>query len=132
MKFSHLLPVLLAVGTYALPAQPAESTELQTRADASLVGYLGVFFLGSAPNVYFYLSNGNNAFSFKALKGGSPILDPTLGTGGVRDPSIVNGGGAEAGKKWYIIGTDLDIAKVRIMFIRESTTDRSSRRYFKD
>ncbi|KAH6702013.1 hypothetical protein BKA61DRAFT_661414 [Leptodontidium sp. MPI-SDFR-AT-0119] len=111
MKFSHLLPVLLAVGTYALPAQPAESTELQTRADASLVGYLGVFFLGSAPNVYFYLSNGNNAFSFKALKGGSPILDPTLGTGGVRDPSIVNGGGAEAGKKWYIIGTDLDIAK---------------------
>ncbi|OBT74649.1 hypothetical protein VF21_06408 [Pseudogymnoascus sp. 05NY08] len=77
----------------------------------SLVGYLGVFFLGDAPNVYFYLSNGNNALSFKALNGGQAILDPSSGTGGVRDPSIINGGGSEAGKKWYIIGTDLDIGK---------------------
>ncbi|KAH8660693.1 glycoside hydrolase family 43 protein [Tricladium varicosporioides] len=91
-------------------AKLAASTELALRADASLVGYLGVFFLGSAPDIYFYLSNGNNAFSFKALKGGQAILNPTLGTGGVRDPSIINGGGADAGKKWYIIGTDLDIA----------------------
>ncbi|KAK0126791.1 hypothetical protein ONS95_008371 [Cadophora gregata] len=111
MKFSYLLPALLALSSHALPSPPAENVELQTRADASLVGYLGVFFLGSAPNVYFYLSNGNNAFSYKALKGGSPILDPSLGTGGVRDPSIVSGGGSEAGKKWYIIGTDLDIGK---------------------
>ncbi|KAK1759617.1 glycosyl hydrolase [Echria macrotheca] len=81
------------------------------RADASLAGYLGVFFLGADPFVYFYLSNGNNAVSLKALNKGSPIMRPTKGTGGVRDPTIIPGGGAEEGKKWYIIGTDLNIGK---------------------
>jgi hypothetical protein len=82
------------------------------RADSSLVGYLGAFFLGADPYVYFYLSNGNNAISFKSLNKGQPVIKPTKGTGGVRDPAIVQGGGSEAGKKWYIVGTDLDIAKV--------------------
>ena len=81
------------------------------RADPNLTGYLGAFFLGADPYVYFYLSNGNNAISFKALNGGSPVIKPTKGTGGVRDPAIVQGGGAEAGKKYYIVGTDLDIGK---------------------
>jgi hypothetical protein len=81
------------------------------RAEAN-VGYLGVFFLGADPYVYFYLSNGNNAASMKALNKGQPIMRPTKGTGGVRDPMIIPGGGKEAGKKWYIIGTDLHIGKV--------------------
>ncbi|CAN8098215.1 unnamed protein product [Discula destructiva] len=81
------------------------------RADASPTGYLGAFFLGAAPDVYFYSSQGNNAIAFSALNGGKPILEPTVGTGGVRDPSIVAGGGSEAGNKWYIVGTDLDISK---------------------
>lgn len=85
---------------------------MSQRADASLTGYLGTFFLGNEPDVYFYLSNGNNPLSFTALNGGSPILVPTEGTGGVRDPAIAAGGGNEAGKKWYIVGTDLDISKV--------------------
>ncbi|KAK0617303.1 glycosyl hydrolase [Immersiella caudata] len=80
------------------------------RADPN-AGYLGVFFLGADPYVYFYLSNGNNAVSMKALNRGQPIMRPTKGTGGVRDPTIIPGGGAEAGKKWYIIGTDLHIGK---------------------
>lgn len=82
------------------------------RADSSLTGYLGAFFLGDDPDVYFYLSQGNDAISFSALNGGNAILVPTVGTGGVRDPAIVTGGGDEAGKKWYIVGTDLDIGKV--------------------
>ena len=112
MRISSFVGVFFAAGlAYALPAQ-SEINALAERADASLVGYLGVFFLGSEPNVYFYLSNGNNAISFKALNKGAKILDPTSGTGGIRDPSIISGAGSEAGKKWYIIGTDLDIAKV--------------------
>ncbi|KAF4634961.1 hypothetical protein G7Y89_g3135 [Cudoniella acicularis] len=112
MRILNLLHAVLAAAIIsALPTEPSSSTDLATRADTSLVGYLGVFFLGSAPNIYFYLSDGNNAFSFKALKSGQPILKPTLGTGGVRDPAIINGAGDEAGKKWYIIGTDLDIGK---------------------
>ncbi len=85
---------------------------LAPQADPDLAGYLGAFFLGSDPFVYFYLSNGNNPVSFKALNRGSPVMKPTKGTGGVRDPAIVRGGGAEAGRKWYIVGTDLDIGKV--------------------
>jgi hypothetical protein len=84
----------------------------EPRADSNLVGYLGAFFLGADPYVYFYQSNGNNALSFKALNKGQPVIKPTKGTGGVRDPAIVQGGGAEAGKKWYIVGTDLNIGKV--------------------
>ncbi|KFY33312.1 hypothetical protein V494_07725 [Pseudogymnoascus sp. VKM F-4513 (FW-928)] len=111
MKLSNLIYAVLASSAVsALPTQPAV-TDIAVRADSSLVGYLGVFFLGDAPNVYFYLSNGNDALSFKALNGGQAILDPSSGTGGVRDPSIINGGGSEAGNKWYIIGTDLDIGK---------------------
>lgn len=83
------------------------------RQDSSLSGYLGAFFLGDDPYVYFYLSDGNDAISFSALNGGNPILVPTVGTGGVRDPAIVQGGGDESGQKWYIVGTDLDISKVR-------------------
>ncbi|KAI1341140.1 glycosyl hydrolase [Xylariaceae sp. FL0016] len=85
--------------------------QVESRADSSLTGYLGAFFLGADPYVYLYLSNGNDALSFKALNKGSPVLKPTKGTTGVRDPALVQGGGGEAGKKWYIVGTDLNIGK---------------------
>ncbi|EKD20287.1 uncharacterized protein L3040_007295 [Drepanopeziza brunnea f. sp. 'multigermtubi'] len=101
------LPYLLAIGTCQTP-QLADPLVLDA---PPLVGYLGAFFLGNAPDIFFYLSNGNEAFSYKALNGGKPVLTPTLGTGGVRDPSIIEGGGQEYQKKWYIIGTDLDISK---------------------
>ncbi|KAK4149679.1 glycoside hydrolase [Chaetomidium leptoderma] len=107
------------------------SSQVASRADPNMAGYLGVFFLGADPYVYFYLSNGNDALSFKALNKGSPIIRPTKGTGGVRDPTIIPGGGSEAGKKWYIIGTDLNIGKTswdaaqrtgsRGIFVWEST-----------
>ncbi|KAI5923517.1 glycosyl hydrolase [Camillea tinctor] len=105
--------------------------DVAKRADSSLVGYLGAFFLGADPYVYFYLSDGNDPLSFKALNGGQPILRPTKGTTGVRDPALVQGGGPDAGKKWYIIGTDLNIGKTnwdaaqrtgsRGIFVWEST-----------
>ncbi|XXG96219.1 hypothetical protein Hte_002500 [Hypoxylon texense] len=96
-------------------ATPIDLDELgiqaERRADSALVGYLGAIFLGADPYVYFYLSNGNDAISLKALNKGQPILRPTTGTGGIRDPYLVQGGGAEAGRKWYIVGTDLNIGK---------------------
>ncbi|EHA48891.1 hypothetical protein MGG_00570 [Pyricularia oryzae 70-15] len=119
------LPTLGSILGAALLATPSLA------ADPSLVGYLGTFFLGDEPSVYFYLSNGNDALSFSPLNNGTPVIKPTQGTGGVRDPNIVAGGGAEAGKKWYVIGTDLDIAKTtwdlaqrngsRGIFVWEST-----------
>ncbi|KZL68601.1 glycoside hydrolase family 43, partial [Colletotrichum incanum] len=104
---------LAATSVLANPIQSLDfaGSSLAPRADPSLTGYLGAFFLGAEPYVYLYLSNGNNPTSFRALNGGSPVIRPTKGTGGVRDPAIVEGGGAQKGKKWYIVGTDLDIGK---------------------
>lgn len=116
--------LLLATSSLALVARSPQHLDLrelglpERRADPSLTGYLGAFFLGNEPDVYFYLSNGNDAISFKALNGGKAVIVPTAGTGGVRDPAIVPGGGAEAGKKWYIVGTDLDIGKVRVTMLQ--------------
>ncbi|KAF2793649.1 glycoside hydrolase family 43 protein [Melanomma pulvis-pyrius CBS 109.77] len=126
---------LLSITALSAPAQPSFDfsayTSLTPRADPSLTGYLGVFFLGDKPSVYFYISNGNDAISLKALNKGQPVINPTKGTQGVRDPSIITGGGDEAGKKWYIIGTDLNIGKTtwdaaqrkgsRGIFVWEST-----------
>lgn len=95
------------------------SISLSNRADLNFTGYLGVFFLGDDPDVYFYLSDGDDPVSFTALNDGSPIIVPTEGTGGVRDPAIVTGGGDEAGQKWYIVGTDLNINKVSLPFSSE-------------
>ncbi|KAK1910759.1 hypothetical protein P3342_008639 [Pyrenophora teres f. teres] len=95
MRFSTILSFLPVV--LGFPAQHLDFADygLTRRADPSLTGYLGVFFLGDKPSVYFYLSNGNNANSMVALNKGQPVINPTKG---------------EAGEKWYIIGTDLNIA----------------------
>ncbi|OAA67352.1 glycoside hydrolase family 43 protein [Niveomyces insectorum RCEF 264] len=116
---------------FCSPAMLAQLGGRSPQADPSLVGYLTVVFLGADPYVYFYLSDGNNPVAYKALNKGQPILRPTKGTGGVRDPAIVKGGGDEAGRKWYIVGTDLDIGKTnwgasqrtgsRGIFVWEST-----------
>ncbi|KAK2736586.1 hypothetical protein FQN55_001600 [Onygenales sp. PD_40] len=110
MKFRNFGLFLFSVLVATSPLDNGVSfTHHAARQDANPVGYLGAFFLGDVPNVFFYLSNGNDPVSFRALNGGQPSLIPTLGTRGVRDPNIVNGGGADEGKKWYIVGTDLDI-----------------------
>jgi hypothetical protein len=128
------IPFLALIGaTCSAPTNTFDFSPygLAPRADPSLTGYLGVFFLGDKPLIYFYLSNGNNPNSIKAINKGQPVINPTKGTQGVRDPSIIAGGGAEAGQKWYIIGTDLNIARTtwdaasrtgsRGIFVWEST-----------
>ncbi len=118
MRQRNLIYTAALVGTCSIftAANPIDLREFglraKPRADSSLVGYLGAFFLGADPYVYLYQSDGNSPTSFKALNGGQPVLKPTTGTGGVRDPALVQGGGADAGKKWYIVGTDLNIGRV--------------------
>ncbi|KAI0856915.1 glycoside hydrolase family 43 protein [Xylaria cubensis] len=137
MRLQDLLHAVLWIGTWPIfsVANPIDLQDFglraEPRADSNLVGYLGAFFLGADPYVYLYQSNGNNPTSFKALNKGQPVLKPTKGTGGIRDPAIVQGGGAEAGTKWYIVGTDLNIGKTnwdaaqrkgsRGIFVWEST-----------
>lgn len=134
MRSSKLSIFALLATTRAAPTLQTldfSSYAINRRADLSLTSYLGAFFLGDKPSVYFYQSNGNNAVSFKALNKGQPVLNPTKGTQGVRDPSLIAGGGDESEKKWYIIGTDLNIGKTtwdasqrtgsRGIFVWEST-----------
>ncbi|KAL1653209.1 hypothetical protein SLS61_004085 [Didymella pomorum] len=127
MRFLSALALL--PGALAAPALDFSSyITPRSNANASLTGYLGVFFLGDAPNVYFYQSEGNNALSMSPLNNGAPVITPTLGTKGVRDPSIIT---SKTDNKYYIIGTDLDIASTtwdlsqrngsRSIFVWEST-----------
>ena len=99
---TSLLASALALGATLVAGAPVESK----RADSSKVGYLISSFLGNVPSVYQYLSNGNDALSFRALNGGNPILNPTVGTKGARDPYLATKDG-----KYYMLATDLDIGK---------------------
>ncbi|KAK7541251.1 arabinosidase [Phyllosticta citribraziliensis] len=111
-------------------ALPLDFGALDKRQTTDLVGYFAVFFKGDTTadqRVWFYLSNGNDPCSFRPLNGDQPVLIPKGGTGATRDMSIVVG----RGNKWYILGTDLDLAKADLnqatrhgslsMFIWESS-----------
>jgi hypothetical protein len=106
---TYLSTALLA----ALPALATltEST-LQKKAAPNNVGYLAVTWKTADNSVYFALSGNDDALDFKPINGDKPIVKPTLGTKAVRDTSIIVGQGDNAGK-YYILGTDLNIATVR-------------------
>ncbi|KAJ0158571.1 hypothetical protein CTA2_11306 [Colletotrichum tanaceti] len=113
VSFRSLFAAGLAVtSAFAKPVQHLDftGTSLARRA-TPLAGYLGYFFRGDdKSNVYMYISDGNDPASFRpALKDDAALLTPTLGTKAVRDPYIVDGGGKDKGKKYFILGTDLNI-----------------------
>ena len=81
------------------------------------VGYLFVHFYDNyrAPGdystypageqVFGHISNGNDALSYKPLKGGAPLLTSTVGTKAVRDMYLVS---KPDQSQHYIIATDLN------------------------
>jgi hypothetical protein len=95
---------------------------LQKKADSSKVGYLAVYWTTSEESVHFALSTNDDPLGFTELNGGEPIATPTVGTGAVRDLSIIAGDGV-----WYILGTDLKISDVglRQAHPRDSDTSRT-------
>lgn len=95
-----------------------ENVLLSKKADPSKVGYLAVYWKTADPSVYFALSTNDDPLGFTELNGGSHIVSPTVGTGAVRDLSIVAGDGI-----WYIIATDLNIDEVRMLLLRQPTRD---------
>lgn len=76
----------------------------------AFAGYMFAYFRGEGTadgeQVYFALSNGNNALSWQTLNNESPVLTSTLGENGVRDPFIIR---SPEGDKFYMIATDLKI-----------------------
>ncbi|WP_139997494.1 glycoside hydrolase family 43 protein [Paenibacillus paridis] len=73
-------------------------------------GYLFAYFKGEryedGEQVYFALSEGNNALAWRELNGGRPVLVSTMGEKGVRDPYIVR---SPLGNSFYLVATDLRI-----------------------
>ncbi len=75
-----------------------------------LAGYVFSYFKGEGSSngeqIYFALSDGNNALEWKELNAGGPVLSSELGEKGLRDPSIIR---SPEGDKFYLIATDLKI-----------------------
>lgn len=78
----------------------------QTTNNEPYAGYLISTFSDANPAVQWHLSNGNDPSSYTFLNNGSPILQSTVGTGGVRDIYLVSDGARE---RWFLLATDLDI-----------------------
>ncbi|WP_251153437.1 family 43 glycosylhydrolase [Cellulosimicrobium sp. Marseille-Q4280] len=75
-----------------------------------LEGYLFSYFVGegtaTGEQVYFGLSQGNDALNYQNLNDNQPVLTSELGEKGLRDPFIIR---SPEGDKFYQIATDLRI-----------------------
>ncbi|KAG9104500.1 hypothetical protein FRC06_001881 [Ceratobasidium sp. 370] len=96
-----------AVGFAAAFATSAIATPLETR-QSSYTAYMFAYFTGegysNGETISFAVSNGNNALNWTEVHGGNPYLTSTVGTKGVRDPSIIR---AHDGSKFWLLATDL-------------------------
>ncbi|KAF8609364.1 endo-1,4-beta-xylanase [Ceratobasidium sp. AG-I] len=103
MRFLPLSLSILAALTASAIAAPA----LEAR-QTSYAGYMFAYFTGegysNGETISFAVSNGNNALNWTEVYGGNPYLTSTVGTKGVRDPSIIR---AHDGSKFWLIATDL-------------------------
>ncbi|KAG8730138.1 hypothetical protein FRC12_020474 [Ceratobasidium sp. 428] len=102
--FIKSLIAALAGCAAARPASEARQTSSVYSA------YMFAYFTGegysNGETISFAVSNGNNALSWTEVHGGTPYLTSTIGTKGVRDPSLIR---AHDGSKFWLLGTDLKI-----------------------
>jgi hypothetical protein len=80
-----------------------------TPRQSTYTDYLAVYFKGEGVNgesIYMSVSNNNNPASWTAVNSGNLILQSTVGTRGVRDPSLIR---SQDGKTFWIIATDLNV-----------------------
>lgn len=95
------------VGALALCAT-SSPVPLAQRADA-FVGYGFFYFIGNNPGeerIFAAVSQGNTPTAWDLVNGGNPILTSTVGTQGVRDPSVTR---SQDGSTFYLLATDLNI-----------------------
>ncbi|PWZ02441.1 putative arabinase [Testicularia cyperi] len=90
-------------------SSPVPAEDLAERQSNSYVGYGFFYFIGNGAGqeqIYAAVSKGNSPTSWDLLNSGKPILTSTVGTKGVRDPSIVR---SQDGSKFWLLATDLNI-----------------------
>ena len=74
-------------------------------------GYVFSYFTGNSiagEKIYLAASRGNDALRWDELNAGTPILESTKGTKGLRDPFLIR---SPEGDRWYLIATDLSIGR---------------------
>lgn len=98
---------LLAVSCL-LFASWSVTTRTQAAALDPFTGYLMAHFTGETANgEQIYLAHSKDGLRWNDLNNGAPVLLSTIGTRGVRDPSLVR---SPAGDRYWIVATDLRIA----------------------
>ncbi|MBQ1023405.1 glycoside hydrolase family 43 protein [Micromonospora sp. C95] len=102
-RVSALLATLCLLLLPAVQAPRAEAAALDP-----FTGYLMAHFTGeSATGEQVYLAHSRDGLTWRDLNNGAPVLLSTIGTRGVRDPSIVR---SPSGDRYWIVATDLRIA----------------------
>ncbi|GIJ24410.1 glycoside hydrolase family 43 protein [Micromonospora lutea] len=102
-RLSALLAALCLLVLPAVQAPRAEAAALDP-----FTGYLMAHFTGeSATGEQVYFAHSRDGLTWRDLNNGSPVLLSTIGTRGVRDPSIVR---SPSGDRYWIVATDLRIA----------------------
>lgn len=113
-------PTLLAAAitftftTFTTASQEQEQQQQQRRRQSTepYVGYFGTFFPLQDEAIYGWLSNGNNAHSWRQLNGragNGSLLRSNVGTRGVRDSHVVRSREGSSSGKFWLIATDLNV-----------------------
>ncbi|MEV4715127.1 glycoside hydrolase family 43 protein [Micromonospora sp. NPDC049374] len=98
--------LLAALCLLLLPA--AQAPRAEAAALDPFTGYLMAHFTGESANgEQVYFAHSRDGLTWRDLNNGAPVLLSTIGTRGVRDPSIVR---SPAGDRYWIVATDLRIA----------------------
>ncbi|KAF8760896.1 peptidase S8 family [Rhizoctonia solani] len=98
---ASLLSVAIAIAA-CVTAAPIQ--ERQNAYSAYMFAYFTGEGYSNGETISFAVSNGNDALHWTEVNRGNPYLTSTLGTKGVRDPSIIR---AHDGSKFWLLATDL-------------------------
>ncbi|MGC5053398.1 glycoside hydrolase family 43 protein [Micromonospora sp. DT48] len=102
-RASALLAALCLLLLSAVQTPRAEAAALDP-----FTGYLMAHFTGeSAIGEQVYFAHSRDGLTWRDLNNGSPVLLSTIGTRGVRDPSLLR---SPSGDRYWIVATDLRIA----------------------
>lgn len=103
-RVSALFAAVCLLVAYSLVTTPHHKAS----ALEPFTGYLMAHFAGeSARGEQIYFAHSTDGLHWRDLNNGGPVLLSTIGTQGVRDPSIVR---SPAGDRYWIVATDLRIA----------------------
>lgn len=89
-------------------AMCATASVIPERRDEPFAGYLMTGFFDNSHNIEQFLSVGNDPINFQQLNQGKSILNPDIGTGGIRDPYLTTNSDRSV---FYLIATGMTLSQ---------------------